>query len=132
MSSLVSKITPEDYIRQIERFVNGEITFEEVSKDQSFRNSIADAPMIQHAQDKFLANIPKHKINGDTAYFTYNIDERGEVSVRTPLGMPSWKANRVLGDEDQFRRKAREMRRIQKKLAARGIETKGIEFPFGK
>ena len=133
--SITRKQTTDVYLNDILAFINGEKDWKQVT-ERSFTTSWkggeearAEYERLRIAQATMLQHAPKEASKGEHAHFTYLIDSRGNVEFQTPPSMPKWKANIIKGQEDQFKRKAKEMRRIEKKLAARGIQTQGIAMP---
>jgi len=116
------------YADRINSLLKGEITFKKVA-NLCFKDKEVDLEQVLATQQLMLQHHPKintrSKKNQEITT-TYAVDNRGDVIVQVPPSAPDWLARRMNGDDEQFRRKAREMRRIQKKLEARGITTKPI------
>lgn len=117
-----------NYTQQIASCLKGEIDFKKLG-DLSFKDAEAELEQVLEAQRIMLELHPKintRSKKNQEIITTYAVDNRGDVFTQVPPSAPDWLARRMNGDDEQFRRKAKEMRRIQKKLEARGIKTQPI------
>lgn len=115
-----------NYSQQIASCLKGEIDFKKMT-NVSFSDKEVGMGEVLATQQLLLQHHPKinPRYNCEVTT-TYAIDPKGDVIIQVPPSAPKWMAARLRGDDEQFRRRAREMRRIQKKLEARGIATRPI------
>ena len=127
-NQLSTNQTFTNYADHINSLLKGETTFKKVA-DLSFKDDEVDLEQVLATQRLMLQHHPKVNTRSKKnceIISTYAVDNKGNVIIQAPPSVPDWLARRMNGDDEQFRRKAKEMRRIQKKLEARGITTRPI------